>query len=118
MPQPREHTCPPYLVDTFDILEFLEQLPLARGTTTYAISHREAFYAFAQWLLHLKPDTTSKYAQDSCHVYLSTVLDWLKGNSLVAIHQRSTQQAQHAQEAEQARVDAYSLLYDHIWRNF
>ena len=116
-----EHVYNSYSIDVYDILEFIDKLPLVKGSHPYAVSHRSTYYEFYAWLESRSSVRSSwkSEAIDKCAILRSMVLDWLKSRAMLSIHERDSARAGTVEaEREQGRLDGYSKLYDLIYEVF
>jgi hypothetical protein len=110
--------CPVVRVDLWDVIQLISDIPLMRGRTCYAKAYRSAIADFYYWI---EAKTVTTEGQNTCLVEFprNLVLDHAKANIYSHLHQLAACLGNTSDEAtsEQARVDAYSTIFDLLRQN-
>ena len=115
MPAPNEHVPQSYPIDLWEVLNTIAHIPPSKGPSVYSKANRtamnEAFNHF--YCLTMAGKTETNGAE--CPINKNLALNWLKSNILFHVHQcDASPNGSEERAKEQARIDAFSSVYDLI----
>lgn len=106
------HAFGSYPIDVWDAIQIIVAVPMMRGSSAYAVSYRKTMGDIFQWLEQMTEKNGVIRYEDRM-VRKNQLVDDLKLKTLYHVHQVSVQPyGTTGREVEQAKVDAYSKVYD------